>query len=50
MMASSFGFGGAEAANQLGLPLAYAFLAPYTPPTRAFTRLQRASVAPSARC
>src|SRR6185503_9272732 len=36
VVASSFGYGGAEAASRLGLPLAYAFLAPYTPPTRAF--------------
>jgi sterol 3beta-glucosyltransferase len=36
IVASSFGYGGAEAASQRGVPLAYAFLAPFVPATRAF--------------
>jgi sterol 3beta-glucosyltransferase len=36
VVASSIGYGAAEAASQRGLPVAYAFVAPFTPPTRSF--------------
>ncbi len=36
VVASSFGYGGAEAASQRRVPLAYAFLSPFVPATRAF--------------